>query len=492
MGDSKEISIETKASTTDATAASTTATTAQPRNWRRSYLWAIGLAFAVLVVLNVGLYLRLAAPIQTPVTDPAAPVTAASPPAVTAPAVTDGAAPVFAGAALAMPDSNNLLLTDTFAGGQGDSAWHAYSGEWVADKNVMTQNLPYGFDHGTVREGLFLNYSYAVTIQQLEGVGAGILFNVPNVDSKNGSHLVRFADDGSGIFWGHFDDQGAFTGQGYVATTAPGTAAHRLEVLSSDTAYAIKLDGAVVAQAIPLLSKSGHIGLLASQTVAAFSEVQLYAIPGNGTVDTTGIPVTAAVTGTVTGAEVITPSAVVTTSALTNQFLGENGVAFATISGDWIQEGNIISQNYMTATDFLVGTGVMAERYLLNATIQMTFTTALTDAGAGVVFHMPERDNKAGAQMVRFVDAGKGLSWGHFDEAGAFVGEGYSTLNLPPDEAHKLTLVAQGSTYDIFVNDKPVVQNLRTQNTGGFIGLTSYRGPNHFSNVELRIGNVVP
>ncbi len=463
MGDSKEISGETMTAP---------AASAPPRNWRRTYLLPLGLAFVALVILNAGLYLRLAAPSQ-----PQSVAAAAAPDAVQAPAA--AALTTAADGAGVVADGENLLPADTFAGGQDDAAWRSYSGEWVTENNAMRQLLPDGFDHGIVREGLFLNYSYAVTVQQLEGVGAGVLFNVPNIAAKNGGHLVRFSDDGSGIFWGQFDEQGTFTGQGYVATAAPGTAPHRLEVFSGDTAYAIKLDGAVIAQNIPLLSKSGHIGLLASQTVAAFSDIQLRAISGDAGV-------------LVLTASGIAAGAVVTTSGSVNELLGENGVAFATISGDWVQDGEIIAQNYMTATDFLVGTGVMAERYLLNATIQMTFSQAITDAGAGIVFHMPARDNKAGAQMVRFVDAGKGLSWGHFDETGAFVGEGYSELNLPPDEAHKLTLAAQGNTYGIFVNDEPVVQNLRAQNTGGFIGLASYRGPNQFRNVELRIGSVAP
>lgn len=464
MGDSKEIGGETMTAPV---------TPAQPRNWRHTYLLPLGLAFVAMVILNTGLYLRLAAPSQPP-----AVTAAATPDAIQAPAA---AAPTTAvdGAAVVVADGENLLPADTFAGGQSDAAWRPYSGEWVTENNAMRQLLADGFDHGIVREGLFLNYSYAVTVQQLEGVGAGVLFNVPNIAAKNGGHLVRFSDDGRGIFWGQFDEQGIFTGQGYIATAAPGTAPHRLEVLSGDTTYAIKLDGAVLAQGIPLLSKSGHIGLLASQTVAAFSDVQLRALTGDA--------------GDLVPADTgIAAGAVVTTSGSVNELLGENGVAFATISGDWVQDGEIIAQNYMTATDFLVGTGVMAERYLLNATIQMTFSQAITDAGAGIVFHMPARDNKAGAQMVRFVDAGKGLSWGHFDEAGAFVGEGYSELNLPPEEAHKLTLAAQGEIYSIYVNDEPVVQNLRAQNTGGFIGLASYRGPNQFRNVELRIGSVAP
>jgi cell division septation protein DedD len=461
MGDSKEISDETMAAPL---------ASAPPRNRRHTDLLPLGLAFVALVILNAGLYLRLAAPTQPP---------AVVADAVQAPAAAIPATAAVSAAAVVVADGGNLLLADTFAVGQGDTAWRAYGGEWVTENNAMRQVLPDGFDHGILREGLFLNYSYAVTVQQLEGVGAGVLFNVPNIAAKNGGHLVRFSDDGSGIFWGQFDEQGTFTGQGYVATTAPGAAPHRLEVFSGDTTYAIKLDGAVIAQDIPLLSKSGHIGLLASQTVAAFSDIQLHAITGDA----------GEFLRTDTG---IAASAVVTASRPVNELLGENGVAFATISGDWVQNGEIIAQNYLTATDFLVGTGVMAERYLLNATIQMTYSQAITDAGAGIVFHMPARDNKAGAQMVRFVEAGKGLAWGHFDEAGAFIGEGYSELNLSPDEAHKLTLAAQGDTYDIFVNNKPVVQNLRAQNTGGFIGLASYRGPNQFRTVELRIGSVAP
>ena len=472
---------ETRENSTEAKVA-TNPSGAPPRSWHRSYLLPLGLAFVALVILNAGLYLRLAAPAQPPGADSAAAAPAAAPSLDTAgsaaPSPQEGATQEAGSAPAAVIDGASLLLSDTFSGGEGDSPWHAFSGQWVIENNTMVQKQPEGFDHGTVRDGVFLNYSYAVTVQQLEGVGAGVIFNLPAVGTKNGGHLVRFTDDGSGVFWGSFDEQGELTGQGYAATAAPGTTPHRLEILSGPTTYAIKLDGALIAQSIPLVSKSGHIGLIASQTVATYSDVQIYGLTGDP--------------AALSAPAVITETAVTTPTDAADGLIGGNGVAFAVISGDWTQQGTVISQNYMTATDFLAGTGVMAERYLLNATILMTFTPTLTDAGAGIVFHMPERDNKAGAQMVRFVEAGKGLSWGHFDEAGAFVGEGYSSLNLPPDEPHKLTLAARGDTFDILVNDEPIVQNLRAQNTGGFIGLTSFRGPNQFSDVALQLGSVVP
>ena len=157
-----------------------------------------------------------------------------------------------------------------------------------------------------------------------------------------------------------------------------------------------------------------------------------------------------------------------------------------------MQEGTVIRQQDATATDFSLGTGVSAENYTLSLTITLPAGEELADAGAGVLFHMPSRNSKEGAQMVRFVNGGQGLTWGAFDGAGRYTGQGYVRLDLPAGEPQQLALRVHGDSFDVLINGKAAVEDVPAAAGGGWIGLVSYRGPVSFADVQLTLGSVVP
>lgn len=450
----------------------------RPRPIQKRWLLPLGVGLLLLAALNLGLYKRLAGPAAAPAAPeqaaaqaaPAAPAADAAPTAAPA-AETAAPAPAVVAASSGPLAAGDLRLSAAFVNGSAPSEWTTLAGDWQVIDNAYVQTQREGFDRITLHSGEFANYVLRVRFKLLEGTGAGVLLNVPDAGSKNGGHLVRFTDDGAGLFWGRFDEAGAFTGQGYAATGGPGTDWHVLEVFSGAGSYAIHLNGVALAQDVPLLSTAGHIGLTTSQSTAAFAAVDVFDLAAG-----------AAVVAVPTVAPEAPPA----------EDLASSGLEFSTINGDWVQEGGVIRQENSTATDFSLGTGVSAENYTLETAITLPADPDLADAGGGILFHMQTRDSKEGAQMVRFVNGGKGLTWGYFDVDGGFTGQGYVDLNLPPGEPQRLALSVRGDQFDVLINGEPVVQEVPTAAQSGWIGLISYRGPVTFAEVKLAVGSVVP
>jgi hypothetical protein len=122
------------------------------------------------------------------------------------------------------------------------------------------------------------DFALRVNIKYLEGqMGGGIVFNAPKADSKNGAQMISYAGNGSYLQWGYFDSGGVFQFKGgaNVPSGADG-AWHALEVRVSGNSYSISLDGAVLAQDVPLdRPPGGHVGLLASTSHVLFDNLKL-------------------------------------------------------------------------------------------------------------------------------------------------------------------------------------------------------------------------
>jgi hypothetical protein len=334
----------------------------------------------------------------------------------------------------------------------------------VADDRLVQQQAT-GYDriisHGDV---FAAPATLRVSFQHREGSGGGVLFYMPQQISRNGAHMVRYADDERALFWGYFDEEGVFTGQGSAQVPAPGTARHTLEIISDEQSYAVRLDKRLIVQGVPLVSQQGHIGLVASQSVVAFDPVELFA----------------ADVAPLASIEPITDS----TSLSSTLNLGD----LSFVDGDWTQEGATIRQTDPAATDFVSLTGVAAETYSLSVTITLADDSGVPDVGGGLIFHMPGRQEKQGAHMVRFGGAGSEIFWGYFDEGETFVGQGQADLESAPGAPLTLALMVSRDSYSVLVDGATVARDIPLQNDGGRIGLLSFRGPVTFSDFNLSLG----
>ena len=352
----------------------------------------------------------------------------------------------------------SLILADSFdtTGGDGENLWIPFSGEWAFGNGNLSQNLQDGFDFGIGYNQFYENISLQTSFQHQTGQGAGVLFNMPQVDTNVGAHMVRYVHDSDFIMWGYFDPEDGFIGQGSTPVSPAGDTLHTLQIITTDDTYAIILDGETIATNIPLLSTAGYVGLTTAQSIVDFNSIEIYT----------------------------SNAAPLDTLQQTNT----TNVDLNAISGEWEFGDNRILQTNNDETDFIAGTGVAAEAFTISVQISFPDLENNPNVGAGLIFHMNEREDIALGQMVRFGSGGNEIFWGSYDENRAFAGLGGAPLSLDWSIPHTLSLVVRNSTYDIQVDDVVIVTDVPFTRDFGWIGLISFSGPVEYSDFELSLG----
>ena len=345
-----------------------------------------------------------------------------------------------------------------FSGDMAASGWRVLVGDWAFSGGNLVQSNPNGVDMSIIyTPASFTNYTLDVGLAHLQGFGAGVLFNLPYSDRLNGAYLVRYSDRRpDAIFWGHYDEQGSFVGDGYANVPEASTDRHLLRIVSKAASYDIYLDGNLIVRDLPLLQNYGRIGLLTSNASAVY--------------DTVSINGESAAAGEATGGAVTT------------------GDAFSDVrvlSGKWDTNGSDITQQVTDLGDYVLNSGVYAREYTIEATIRMPNGG---ETGGGFIFHMPDRGSRNGAYLVRLINGGQGIFWGYYDDAGRFQGMGGAKLT--PAEAYHLKLVVTGDLADISVNDQLIIENLKLGRPEGWLGLLSHGGVVNFTDVNATISGI--
>lgn len=182
-----------------------------------------------------------------------------------------------------MPSAQGTPGTDPDARG-----WNTLAGTWVLDRGGLRQDSDHEYDRDVLfAQEPFSNATISMSFKHVRGAGAGLLFNAPEASSHNGAQLVRYSEDGRTVFWGHYDAQGVFVGEGNAGVGAPGTGSHVLEVKNQSGRYTVRLDGHDLVRDAPSVNPSGFVGLSTSQSAVLFSRLEV-SVPGAG--DASGKP----------------------------------------------------------------------------------------------------------------------------------------------------------------------------------------------------------
>jgi hypothetical protein len=341
-----------------------------------------------------------------------------------------------------------------FNGKFSTSGWKIINGDWKFADNNFVQTKVDGFDFATVyTNSAFKNFSVQIGLTQVNGSGAGLLFNMPYTDKINGASMVRYSEKrDNAIIWGYFDDNGVYKNQGYADVPHASTDRHTIHVTASDSSYSIYVDNRLIVQAVPYGSQqnSGYIGLVTAHTSAVYDQVS---VDGVGAV----------FKGTYAALDGFTDQRIV--------------------SGKWTIAGNKAVQTVSAVSDYVWNTGVQASDYTVTAKITLPDRTA---SGGGFLIHMSERGTKNNSYEVRLKDGGKAIWWGSINAEGKFKGQGSTPLSIT-GPTFILKLVVQADQVAIYVNDTLIVQNLQTPSQDGWIGLLAYGGPVTFTDVRLDV-----
>jgi hypothetical protein len=357
-------------------------------------------------------------------------------------------------ATMALPDRAADVDEDPVTAGENllrqADQWQPAAGEWSNDDGSTTVNAVDLYDLTNLLRTPLAQPHLRAHLRHLEGVGGGLIFNAASMNSWRDAHMVRFFDDRS-LVWGYYDAEGVFQGQGYAEVQSVGNEEQILEVIAGPDSYTVRHNGNLVAQNIPVVSRGNYVGLTASQSRVAFTDVSQFSRLSSPAPE-----------GLVMGA------------------------------GEWVQEGGLVVQRSPVASDLFAGIGFQATSYTVTVDIQWPLNREVPQTGGGLIFNMSAPAEIAGAQMVRFSRNGNEIFWGAFDASRNFQGDGGATLTLNFDRPHTLKLVVGTEKFSVFVDDDLVADNRPLRRQGGYVGLLTYGGPVTFSNLQVTEASAEP
>ncbi len=368
----------------------------------------------------------------------------------------------------------NLLSAERLARGLEASGWLVMSGEWSFENGALVQRQADAFDRNIVFSENFSNYVYQVRLRHLEGSGGGLLFNLPQQELRNSGHLVRYNDEGTGVFWGYYDENGDFFGQGYASTLPVEKKAERvLEVQAGSDTYTVRSDGRTLAENVPLFTKEGKVGLHTSTSVVAFDSAEVLTSDGSPS---------AAAPRAGGGSAIATAPALTEGDLLSSLAQNPDLVAagWTPISGQWAFQDGVLTQSQREGFDRNISYEGTYSDYTLSVALRH-----LEGSGGGVLFNMPQPDTKNGSHLVRFSEDGKAVFWGYYDQNGDFTGQGSADVEAPGTDAHSIEVRVGAENYTVLVDGQVIVENVPLQSQEGHIGLTSSESVVAFESVQV-------
>jgi hypothetical protein len=172
-----------------------------------------------------------------------------------------------------------LTPAGKYSGSQGFPDQRIVSGKWAADQGAYRQTVPNAADY-IFNTGLYASeYSIQADIflPDKPDVGGGFVVQMPERGSKAGATVVRIINGGQGLFWGVYDESGAFRGRGSVdlPMKPEGETGYQLRVDVRGNSMDVLADNTMVIKSATLPRAEGWIGLIAYGGPVAFANTEI-------------------------------------------------------------------------------------------------------------------------------------------------------------------------------------------------------------------------
>jgi hypothetical protein len=362
--------------------------------------------------------------------------------------------------------------------------YEEFGGDWEIRDAMLVQLSTSGYDlmaFVPIELPAEQPYAFETTLRYLGGsMGGGVMFNAQQVTSRQKSHMARFNVD-AGQLWliyGYFGDDSNFVGQGSFQTSiAPDDAnPHRLRVQVEGGKYALFVDDVQAAADVPLQYQGGAVGLISATSQIAFDDVSI------GTDLKPLVP--AQTVPLETPPEALPTPELTTALVMSDSFESSGGDSlWLPISGTWVASNGAYIQQQTNGFE-------------LSAVYQQAFTYPLTltaefqhqqGAGGGILFNLGNVNSTNGGYMVRYMGAGDEVAWGYFDQNGVFNGQGGTNVPLPEQGVHTLAVSTDGTAYNVALDGTTLVSGVPLVNplSSGYIGLTASQSAVAFNQVTV-------
>ena len=172
-----------------------------------------------------------------------------------------------------------LAPAGVYSGTQGFAEQRIISGKWEVNDGLYRQTAPDPADY-VFSTGLYASeYTIEadVMLPQKPDAGGGFMIQMPERGRKAGATVVRLINGGQGVFWGVYDESGAFRGRGSVElpTKFEGETGYRLRAAIKGNTMDVWVDGEMVAEGVVLPRTEGWISLVAFGGPIAFDNISV-------------------------------------------------------------------------------------------------------------------------------------------------------------------------------------------------------------------------
>jgi hypothetical protein len=402
----------------------------------RRIILPVSLAIFSLIGLNLGLYMRLSAE------------------------------PVVI--SLELPYSEDFTTSDFLQ-------YPRFGGDWDIRDESLVQISTSGFDLGTLiplQIPAEQAYHFAANLRYIGGsMGGGIIFNSQNGQNRQQSQMARFNVDADKVWliYGYFGDDSNFTGQGSAETSIASESAdwQKLEVYVGQDSYSLAVNGAIIAQNIPLQYHGGTVGLVSSSSQVAFDNLLVETWDGSSSQSVVSAPTTVpTVPVEVTEIPAVANSANLLSDNFDNS--SNNQSLWMPFSGQWQFVDGAFVQSQTDGYDLAAG----YNQAFGDATVSINFRH-LQGQGAGLLFKMEAPDKLQNSQLVRYVPDANYIMWGYFDANGGFQGQGSTEVPAALDASHNLTVSVQNGTYTVSLDGQVLIESVPVMTQGNYYGLVS-------------------
>jgi hypothetical protein len=175
--------------------------------------------------------------------------------------------------------TGSTLYQDAFDTNKG--TWTALAGQWRVEGGAYRQTDDSGFDFiSQLDVELPASYALDVKMKAIEGsLLAGVVVNQPTKGKRNSATMVDFADAGTYLRWGHFDNGGAyvFDGGAKLNPAPDGTKGVLLHVEVRAGKGSVSVDGTRLGT-FTAASDTGTVGLVTSQAKVEFDDMTVVAL----------------------------------------------------------------------------------------------------------------------------------------------------------------------------------------------------------------------
>lgn len=181
---------------------------------------------------------------------------------------------------LTMVEEPTVLYSSGFDDGSA-AGWKYLSGDWVMEGGNLSQITDCDFDATALMTTHTLSdFRWSSTFAANDGLNhGGLLFHQSSPYTRSGATLVDFADGGSVIRWGSYDNGGfyRFEGMQPVPAAAPGQIV-TLSVEVHGDFVKVSIDNSAVAY-FQAPETAGMVGVVATKSQLSFGSAELIALP---------------------------------------------------------------------------------------------------------------------------------------------------------------------------------------------------------------------